>query len=136
MNLDEKIHTYNCDFCDKSFSRRNTFSVHMKRHTNESWEHTCKKCKKGFPSRSDLKRHEVVHLKVRPKLYSCKMCNKSYYKSSSLTRHNRLHTKEKPYQCQLCDLKFSDKSLCLKHEKSHTEVYKCGNCGKQYKWVS
>lgn len=86
----------------------------------------------------------------------CNFCEKSFVQRSNLVRHERIHLNEKPYSCSFCEKTFSDKGkfhshtlnffvaiiieslnlkgACTSHEKVHTksESSFCTVCGKHF----
>lgn len=64
----------------------NLFSGHMRSH-NEERPFKCKwpGCEKGFARQHDCKRHEALHLNIRP--YTCTGCKKTFARMDALNRH-------------------------------------------------
>ena len=59
---------------------------HMRSHNDEK-PFTCKwpGCNKGFARQHDCKRHEQLHLNIRP--YPCEGCKKNFARMDALNRH-------------------------------------------------
>ena len=49
--------------------------------------HKCKQCYKGFPSRSKLKRHEMIHQKRMP--FKCKYCDRGFKALVNCSKHEQ-----------------------------------------------
>jgi len=64
---------------------------------NEERPFKCKwpGCEKGFARQHDCKRHEALHLNIRP--YTCEGCQKTFARMDALNRHLR---SESAGECQ------------------------------------
>eukprot|EP01119_Soliformovum_irregulare_P014032 TRINITY_DN3794_c0_g3_i1.p1 TRINITY_DN3794_c0_g3~~TRINITY_DN3794_c0_g3_i1.p1 ORF type:complete len:208 (-),score=24.09 TRINITY_DN3794_c0_g3_i1:166-789(-) len=82
-------------------------------------------CGQTFSSAANKKRHERLHLGVRP--FSCPTegCNRSFARKYDLKIHTRTHTKEKPYICSSpgCGKHFSRSSSVREHERNVHKVF-------------
>ena len=84
-------------------------------------------CTKAFADKSNLKRHQLVHLDKKD--FKCDWkdpetgvaCTKAFTRKFILQQHKRTHTGEKPYVCPRpgCDKKFAQKTNMSKHLKAH-----------------
>ena len=94
---------YNCDKCDKSFSKKSHFNRHMKS-IHENVKHICDKCEKTFSLKHNLMQHiQSVHDNL---IYDCDKCDKSFSRRNSLRRHApTIHAKFR-YNCNKCDKRF------------------------------
>ena len=79
-----------CPICGKTFFRHR-LNVHMQAVHTEDKDKTyiCGICRKGFPTKVDIKKHEMnVHIKARP--YNCRYgCIFAYNDSSNRNSHER-----------------------------------------------
>lgn len=139
---------YNCPFCPKIFTKRETYARHVQRkhqvndegvpqntdeffesHKNEAGEITCKECPLVFSSVNFLKlhmrrKHNALKEDFRLK---CRICNLSYDKIESLKRHVRRKHGQGSH-CSVCNKQFESRELYLNH--SHVKVIKeCSMCG-------
>lgn len=141
---------YNCMFCQKMFTKRETYARHVQRkhriaddikqepedlaeiesYKNEqTGEITCKECPLVFSSINFLKlhmrrKHNALKEDFRLK---CRICNLSYDKIESLKRHVR-RKHDKGSHCEVCNKQFDTREMYLNH--SHTKVIReCSICG-------
>ncbi|XP_075237798.1 uncharacterized protein LOC142334016 [Lycorma delicatula] len=83
-----------CNFCQKSFNRKNDLNNHLNIHTKEK-RYVCKFCQKICNCPSNLKTH--INLHTKEKNYICNFCQKSFNFRSGLIRHLSIHSNEKNY---------------------------------------
>ncbi|XP_062304657.1 zinc finger protein 84-like isoform X2 [Osmerus eperlanus] len=122
---------YQCQECNKTFSWKSRFVVHMRTHTGEK-PYQCLECTKTFSWKSHLVVHMRTHTGEKP--YQCLECKKSFTLKQTLLNHMTIHTGEKLYQCPHCGKKFVQKGSLVLHMKRHTgeKPYKCQHCSKQF----
>ena len=112
-----RIHTgdkpFLCTICGNSFSLKWTLQCHIKTHGEKQFQ--CATCHKGFFTKGDQKRHEIIH--GGEKAHVCQECGKRFSQRSQLTNHMRLHTGETPFNCEKCGKNFK-----MKH---HLTGHKC-----------
>uniref|UniRef100_A0A1I8HQT3 Zinc finger protein n=1 Tax=Macrostomum lignano TaxID=282301 RepID=A0A1I8HQT3_9PLAT len=142
---------FQCDTCQKKFSRRSYLNAHISVVHRKAKPHKCKRCGKSFSAKHDLHVHSRSHTGERP--FECKVCGKRFSISSSLTTHSRqhtgekpfeckqshnalrLHTGEKPFECKVCGkTQFSVSSSLTTHSRQHTgeKPFECKVCGKRF----
>ncbi|XP_028166835.1 zinc finger protein 569-like [Ostrinia furnacalis] len=141
---------YNCPFCPKIFTRRETYARHMQRKhkvseedapneatpnylenckNEQTGEITCKECPLVFSSIGYLKlhmrrKHNALKEYFRLK---CSFCNLSYDKVESLKRHVR-RKHDQGSHCEVCNKQFDTRESYLNH--SHIRAIKeCSLCG-------
>ena len=77
----------------------------------------CSVCAKPFASKSQLRRHELIH--APEKQHSCQVCSRVFTFAYNLKVHLRLHTGEKPYTCFDCGRRFKHRSSLQAHAATH-----------------
>jgi KRAB domain-containing zinc finger protein len=86
---------YQCALCPKSYSqngdlKRHSSSVHSADDGQVNPEYACPTCGKTFVTRSNMRRHRIIHTGERP--YSCPVCFKAFTQRTDMKKHLRLHT--------------------------------------------
>ncbi|KAM3181876.1 hypothetical protein ACTXT7_013490 [Hymenolepis weldensis] len=80
------LRPFECDFCEKSFSREATFNKHVQCVHEGLRPYKCEICEKVFGRRNNLLVHiSGVHNGERP--YSCSYCHKNFKVKIHLSRH-------------------------------------------------
>ncbi|KAG1658580.1 Zinc finger protein 41 [Nymphon striatum] len=113
---------HGCPHCEKSCSRPDDLSAHIKRfHSSKfSTKYKCPVC--GVPG---------------SKKSTCPKCLKKFSKRSSMLRHYRIHGDRVRHECPHCEKSFAwpdDLSAHLKkfHSSKFTTKYKCPVCGAPF----
>ncbi|KAL4717862.1 hypothetical protein ACJJTC_001011 [Scirpophaga incertulas] len=132
---DEDGKQYQCDTCNKQFSRKELLAKHTRTHSGKHYE--CDICKKKFNRSDNLRSHKRTHdprEKTKANTCLCLYCGRSFNNSSNLIVHMRRHTGEKPYKCDFCGKGFPRSSDLQCHRRSHTgeKPCICRVCGKGF----
>ena len=125
------INLLRCQYCTRTFQKRNSFLRHVRTHTGEK-PFTCDICGKGFSQDGHLRVHKRIH--NDEKKFSCDVCGKSFAVNSNLKTHKRIHSGEKPYKCNVCGMGFNQSSSMKVHRRSHDgeKPFSCDKCGKKF----
>lgn len=124
-----------CSLCNKN--SHNLESHNSKTHNiRVEADLTCPVCSKAFLHRSNLVRHQALH--VGAKLY----CHRCDVHVSNLVKHNiSFHPLPSgyPFICGICGLEFTKKSVLLSHRQKHREKSSskpgdkfCSLCNKNF----
>ncbi|XP_044740147.1 zinc finger protein Aiolos-like [Chrysoperla carnea] len=89
-----------------------------------------KVCNFGCVSKSDLRKHRLIHSNVKP--FSCNFCPMSFRQTGHLRRHIKRHTGKRDFICNICSVGFVTKDNLKNHLPIHENVlpYICEHCGK------
>jgi uncharacterized Zn-finger protein len=99
--------------------------IKRKKGNKSQSKHACHFCEKVFRSRTDTKRHEISHTKIKE--HSCEECGKQFaYKSDIprhiLTQHTKVPVMKLTVVCSECGKTFTNKNNLIIHERTHTGV--------------
>ena len=86
--------------------------------TDTSAAHVCGTCGYATTRKSDLKKHQRIHLGIKP--FVCGLCNRAFTQSSHLRVHFKVHEAES-YTCFLCGQAFRKYESLVKHRESHLQ---------------
>ncbi|XP_022666264.1 zinc finger protein 1-like [Varroa jacobsoni] len=87
---------YNCDQCDKVFSKQSSLARHKYEHSGLR-PHQCEVCPKAFKHKHHLTEHRRLHSGEKP--FQCLKCLKRFSHSGSYSQHmNHRFTYCKPYR--------------------------------------
>jgi len=85
-------------------------------HPRQPKNFTCKVCAKSFDQINKLKRHENIHLDVKP--YACSECGKRFSQSANCNTHMDSVHKKMKHTCKICKSLFSNISNLGHHMDS------------------
>ena len=115
---------FECNVCQKKFSEKGNYTIHMRTHTGER-PYSCSfdGCHKEFITKGHLVDRERRHTGERP--FKCDICEKAFFRSTALKDHIKRHKLKKrgaadrsPTPAANVDLKrrklTSNKSLIIK----------------------
>ena len=120
--------------CGRAFASRRTLLSHEQicKTCSRLVKYRCGTCGKLFSSIAYLKRHDVVHSKVRK--FDCGLCDKSFKRRDHLNRHVVEHSDLRRFTCDICDHSFKRKDDCVRHMERHLGIknYKCMKCDRSF----
>ncbi|XP_059176964.1 zinc finger protein 12-like [Physella acuta] len=138
-----------CNLCNQHFLKMVNIKQHMYMHLTEKPQPktkpkkrerkrkepcVCDICGKVYSHERLLKKHYVVHSKVKP--YLCDICGKSYASISYLNDHYRGHSNsiKKQHTCEQCGLGFLHRHALYRHRFVHLKenTFKCVECDKSF----
>ncbi|XP_058054851.1 zinc finger protein 62 homolog isoform X2 [Anopheles bellator] len=121
-----------CEFCGVQLTRRNTYDVHLERHSGVT-QFTCRYCSSSFHTHTERFNHErSIHLNLDRE--KCDQCAASFGSKKLLQQHLLSHGSERNYQCDQCERSFKTANHRYRHVKMVHEGTRlsCEYCGKQY----
>lgn len=110
---------FNCNQCSATFTRNDALTRHLKIHAIPGKAYTCDYCSKSYSRRNCIRHMKAVHVhKEETRLYECYVCGVKYKRLFSLKNHVVLHYDGKTFQCKICAEKFAHQSALTKHIRS------------------
>ena len=107
-----------CDLCDMYMETRADLLIHQQTIHLGCKPYACKYCAKRFPTVTNQRRHERIHLGQRVK---CRLCPSTFTQTGDLKKHVRKLHPEAFNECAFCGKYFSEKSLLDTHLVFHDQ---------------
>jgi uncharacterized Zn-finger protein len=82
----EKKSKFQCEVCNKDFTKKGSLNRHMKTHTEKKSKFQCEVCEKVCSTKSNLKRHMTTHAENRRE-FPCDLCTTVCSTNANLQRH-------------------------------------------------
>ncbi|XP_046543786.1 zinc finger and SCAN domain-containing protein 21-like [Haliotis rubra] len=82
----DKVKTFQCNRCDKTYSQRSSLHTHMRIHTGVR-PYVCKDCDRSFTDCSTYIKHCRLHTGEKP--YACGVCGRCFTQSGNMMRHQQ-----------------------------------------------
>ena len=92
-------HTYDCEECGKSFSKKIDCRMHTKTHNSVKPYH-CQPCDSKFSLKSQFDRHIATY---HTNHYVCNLCQEKFVSRTLYLRHQSAHKKEHTYDDKCCE---------------------------------
>ncbi|XP_060809088.1 zinc finger protein ZFP2 isoform X4 [Amyelois transitella] len=109
-----------CNACDKVFTRKVSFNLHMRRDHLLERPFQCMECPKNFSAKVGLENHRLTHLPM--KMFQCELCKKSYTTKKSIKQHMKIHNDDRRWKCEHCLQAFVQKCSLKLHLKTKHNV--------------
>ncbi|EDW58781.1 zinc finger protein 35 [Drosophila virilis] len=85
--MHDSRHEFHCQICNKKFKVRGAYKTHMERHAAERAQFRCELCAQIFRLRAELKRHMALSHDEHGIIYECKRCQRTFLTQTRLQRH-------------------------------------------------
>lgn len=134
---DANKNKFECELCNKFFSRKTHLIRHMTIHTDER-AFECIHCNQKFRRRDHLQNHLNTHTQLKTE--KCSHCAYTTARVEHLRNHIRARHTEKPpanettdsFNCPECNRSFSSQKNLKAHNKSHSTTFNCKRCDAQF----
>lgn len=123
---------YQCEFCGRICSGRQTLNVHRKSLHLGLRSVVCEICGKKLTSKGSLHNHLLMHRGEKP--LACEHCGKTFLSRNTLNIHRRTHTGERPHGCPYCEKRFTQRNSLIVHIRKHTgdRPFECDMCEEKF----
>lgn len=119
----EKVLTFDCEECTKTFKVRNDLRFHINRSHFTGRVFSCTRCTKVYRSEKYLLEHEsIMHTKAI--VFRCDVpgCTREFVNENMLEKHKEWHSSE--FECPTCSHRFSEKKFLHRHLRNTACKYK------------
>lgn len=119
LAIHEKIKLFECNVCERSFSRKDIYQLHIRKHNGEK-PYQCNVCEYKSSDPAALRRHKNRHSGKMN--YFCHLCNYQSIQITSLKYHmEKKHPKhqEGPLNCPLCSFCSNSSNKYMLHRQMH-----------------
>ena len=125
IHYHKQFSKYFCEDCHIYFTRKEKYEGHLSKTHGAPKRYQCTICGKQFALNSDLFKHRAqVHI-TKPTL-PCKHCGKLFKTGERLRRHELLHLAVRPWDCPTCGKKYPRKDKLKSHIKvKHSNLDQC-----------
>jgi KRAB domain-containing zinc finger protein len=128
-----EIQDFQCDHCDKVFTRNTTLKDHINAIHNKIKRYCCDLCDYSAYYRTSLNRHSKdVHLGGNKEEFKCDHCDKAFTRKETLVYHvNIIHKNIQEFQCDHCDKAFGRNDFLQDHINAiHNNIkrFSCDLC--------
>ncbi|KAJ8939009.1 hypothetical protein NQ314_011259, partial [Rhamnusium bicolor] len=161
LKQQNKVKEFECDICQKRFSRDDLLIRHKIAHAmkmdeqnlefdgtyqienehsplmikSEEFMFSCSDCDVIFIQKEDLDNHINQEHEKKEGNVSCEVCLKKFHKIAHLNRHIKTHSEIKMYKCPLCNKGFIREEQLSHHMNIHSgaKPHTCDICFKGIK---
>jgi uncharacterized Zn-finger protein len=123
--VSHKVKERACDECGQSFPNWTQLVKHKRDGHNILRRFQCDLCDKAFSRKPNLRQHMVLHLQ-KERVYACNYenCSKFYTAKRNLQAHIRSKHEGKHFMCEICKCKLSTKQKLDFHMEGHSDPVK------------
>ncbi|XP_053603404.1 zinc finger and SCAN domain-containing protein 2-like isoform X2 [Plodia interpunctella] len=124
-----------CNHCDKTFSNKQSKSMHIKATHQGERAYACASCGARFAYPRSLALHALAHRRARARGFACDLCGKVLNHPSSVVYHKEAEHAGQRYVCNKCGKSFKHKQLLQRHQLVHSQLrpYVCKTCNASFK---
>ncbi|KAK7083740.1 hypothetical protein SK128_005711, partial [Halocaridina rubra] len=128
--------SFRCMYCEKTFFRKRSKDLHMRKHTGEK-THRCEQCSQVFTKMYSYNRHRSEVHAVK-KSFVCAECSKGFCSQRQLEDHICVHQSEKLHKCKYCSHSCHTASgirthMMEIHSGKQDSGHQCEQCGENFK---
>ena len=131
---DGPFREFKCTICGKAFDRPYRLTRHLEIHDPNRPRIPCNYCTKSFTRKDSLESHiKTIHASVHPYTCTHDSCSRTFATRSMYLNHLKVHGESKPYHCQECTESFTLLAELKEHlKKAHpeNEDIRCNECFK------